>query len=225
MTASGLGFFGSPTTFLLVQDYTGTAGADLDTDNDGVFDTAPWSAIVDSLTLVDGDATPDRNYSTNILGPDGNFAPAAGARASDGDGAFVQGSFGATGIDTPGFSNEPDTSAPPVIGPNTGELRVATYNASLNRGTLGQLITDLSTPNNAQAKRVAEIIQKADPDILLINEFDYDANGTAAQLFLDNYLNVAQGSSTAVDYPYFYVASSNTGIPTGFDLNKSGATK
>lgn len=51
-------------------------------------------------------------------------------------------------------------------------VRFATFNASLNRGTQGALVTDLSTPDNAQAQNVAETIQRVNPDILLINEFD-----------------------------------------------------
>ena len=34
-------------TLLLVKDFTGTLSTDLDIDNDGIFDTTPWSAIVD----------------------------------------------------------------------------------------------------------------------------------------------------------------------------------
>src|SRR5262245_38564465 len=64
-----------------------------------------------------------------------------------------------------------------------GSIRVATFNCSLNRNNAGDLINDLSTPDNAQAAAVAEIIQRIDPDIILLNEFDYDANFQAAQLF------------------------------------------
>lgn len=59
----------------------------------------------------------------------------------------------------------------------------ATFNASLNRNEAGQLIQDISTPENAQAQTVSEIIQRVNPDILLINEFDFDSEGEAAQLF------------------------------------------
>ena len=101
-------------------------------------------------------------------------------------------------------------------------IRFATFNASLNRNNEGQLITDLSTPNNIQAKTVAEIIQRNNPDVLLVNEFDYVPNGTAARLFQDNYLSVSQNGANPVEYPYFYVAPSNTGIASGFDLNNNG---
>lgn len=106
-------------------------------------------------------------------------------------------------------------------------IRVATFNASLNRATEGALINDLSTPNNAQAKAVAEIVQRAAPDIVLINEFDYDSAGLngsslAAQLFSQNYLAVGQNGAPPASYPYVYVAPSNTGIASGFDLNNNG---
>ncbi|MBD2199935.1 MULTISPECIES: 5'/3'-nucleotidase SurE [Calothrix] len=106
----------------------------------------------------------------------------------------------------------------------TKTIRFSQFNASLNRNADGQLITDLSTPNNNQAKAVAEIIQRSNPDILLINEFDYfSANPQqAVKLFQQNYLAVSQNGANTVNYPYFYIAPSNTGIASGFDLNNDG---
>jgi hypothetical protein len=101
-------------------------------------------------------------------------------------------------------------------------VRFATFNASLNRNFAGQLVADLSTPNNAQAKTVAEIIQRTRPDVLLINEFDYVANGVAAELFQDNYLSVSQNGAAPIEYGYYFVAPSNTGIASGFDFNNNG---
>ncbi|MDZ8221410.1 phytase [Nostoc sp. ChiVER01] len=102
----------------------------------------------------------------------------------------------------------------------TNTIRFSQFNASLNRNEAGQLVTDLSTPDNAQAKAVAEIIQRNNPDVLLINEFDYSQE--AVQLFKQNYLAVSQNGANPVDYPYFYIAPSNTGIASGFDLNNNG---
>ncbi len=101
-------------------------------------------------------------------------------------------------------------------------VRFATFNASLNRNFAGQLVADLSTPNNAQAKTVAEIIQRTRPDVLLINEFDYVVNGVAAKLFQDNYLSVSQNGAEPIEYGYYFVAPSNTGIASGFDFNNNG---
>ncbi|MGI5282445.1 endonuclease/exonuclease/phosphatase family protein [Nonomuraea polychroma] len=114
------------------------------------------------------------------------------------------------------------------LAPGTAEAasraaRFATFNASLNRNVEGQLVSDLSTPDNTQAKVIAEIIQRARPDVLLINEFDYDAAGTAARLFQDNYLSIGQGGAQPITYRYRYTAPSNTGIASGFDLNNNGS--
>lgn len=102
------------------------------------------------------------------------------------------------------------------------ELRVATYNLSLNRASAGELEADLSTPDDRQAQTVAEVIQRANPDIVLFNEFDYVRDQRAVDLFRDNYLATGQGGADPVDYPYAYVAPSNTGVPSGFDLNNDG---
>jgi hypothetical protein len=104
----------------------------------------------------------------------------------------------------------------------TPTVRVATYNLSLNRAAEGQLVADLSTGTNAQARTVAEIIQRTNPDVVLLNEFDYVAGNVAIDLFRDNYLEVSQNGAAPVEYPYVFVAPSNTGIASGFDLNNDG---
>jgi len=101
-------------------------------------------------------------------------------------------------------------------------VRFATFNASLNRNSSGELIEDISTPDNAQAQAVTEIIQRINPDVLLINEFDYDAEGLAAELFQENYLSVSQNGVDPVEYPYVYTAPVNTGVASGFDLDNNG---
>ncbi|QFG21612.1 endonuclease/exonuclease/phosphatase family protein [Actinomadura sp. WMMB 499] len=102
------------------------------------------------------------------------------------------------------------------------DVRFATYNASLNRGTEGELVADLSTRTDEQARTVAEVVQRARPDVLLVNEFDYDRRGEAARLFQDNYLSVGQGGADPIRYRYRYTAPSNTGIASGLDLNNDG---
>jgi len=108
------------------------------------------------------------------------------------------------------------------VASSDNSIRFASYNASLFRDTEGQLITDLSNPDNTQAQAVSEIIQRTNPDVLLINEFDFDEDGKAAALFQDNYLGIGQNGAEPVEYPYVYLAPSNTGIPSKFDLNNDG---
>ncbi|MCZ7420479.1 endonuclease/exonuclease/phosphatase family protein [Verrucosispora sp. WMMA2044] len=115
------------------------------------------------------------------------------------------------------------TAAPASAGgQRPGNLRVATFNASLNRGVAGGLVADLSGRDDAQAGNVAEVIQRVRPDVLLINEFDYDPAGRALALFQDNYLSVPRNGTRAIRYPYRYAAPSNTGVPSGHDLNNDG---
>jgi hypothetical protein len=101
-------------------------------------------------------------------------------------------------------------------------VRFATFNASLNRGAEGELVADLSSPDDPQAAAVAEIIQRARPDVVLINEFDHVPDGRAARLFQDNYLSVPRNGARPIHYRYRYVAPSNTGVPSGMDLNNDG---
>lgn len=102
-----------------------------------------------------------------------------------------------------------------------GKVRFATFNASLNRGKPGELVVDLRA-GDPQARNVAEVIQRANPDVILVNEFDYDADGEAAQLFHDKYLAVSQHGAEPVRYPHRFVPSVNTGVSSGADLDGDG---
>mgnify|MGYP003489378142 FL=1 len=100
-------------------------------------------------------------------------------------------------------------------------IRVATFNTSLYSDQAGGLIERLRN-NDASARKIAAVIQHQRPDVLLLNEFDYDAEGLAADLFQDAYLAKAQFGQKPVTYRYRYYAPVNTGVPSGFDLNKDG---
>ena len=77
--------------------------------------------------------------------------------------------------------------------------------------------------NRWQAANVAEVIQRTRPDVLLINEFDYDAAGAAVSGFQENYLGVSQNGADPIAYPYVFNAPSNTGVASGVDLDNSGS--
>jgi hypothetical protein len=105
---------------------------------------------------------------------------------------------------------------------NRETVRFSTFNASLNRNVAGQLVDHLSTQDNAQAKVIAEIVERNRPDVLLINEFDFDAMNQALTLFQTNYLSVGQNGAQPIVYPYRFSAESNTGIPTNLDVDNNG---
>ena len=106
--------------------------------------------------------------------------------------------------------------------PQTPTLRVASYNASLYSDEAGGLFRRLES-GDGKARKVAAVLQRVRPDVVLVNEFDYDASGRAADAFQRNYLEVAQpGGGDPLRYPYRYLAPVNTGVPSGLDLDRSG---
>ena len=109
-----------------------------------------------------------------------------------------------------------------VISPD--HVRVATFNVAMSRQNVGDLVRELESRKHVQARKIAEIIQRVRPHVILINEFDYDQEGRAAQLFLSNYLSVGQNGQNPLEYPYRYLGPVNTGLPSSLDLNKDGKT-
>ena len=133
---------------------------------------------------------------------------------------FVTGFEGAQRIDgEPVELTLPFEQAQPA---ERAPLRVATFNVSLSRPAAGDLIGDLSTPGDPQAAAVAEIIQRTRPDVVLLNEFDFDADAEAVDLFRTNYLEVGRNGADPIEYPYVFTAPVNTGVPSGFDLDNDG---
>lgn len=103
-------------------------------------------------------------------------------------------------------------------------VRFATFNASLNRDKPGQLAADLSTGKDAQIRNVAEVIQRVNPDVLLINEFDFDPSGKTVEMFQANYLSIPQNGAKPVEYPYVYSGPVNTGVSAARDFDNNGRT-
>lgn len=116
----------------------------------------------------------------------------------------------------------PGDDGSPALGAKT--LRVATYNTSLYSDAAGGLIRELEG-DSAHARKIAAVLRKVRPDLVLLNEFDYDEAGRAADLFQRKYLEAAQpGGGEPLRYPYRYLAPVNTGVPSGLDLDGNGET-
>lgn len=117
---------------------------------------------------------------------------------------------------------------------NSQSVRIATFNVSMdatNYTKKGQapsgkeLQSNLSNGAHEQIKNISEIIQRLNPDIILLNEFDYSKQSAHdVQNFIKHYLNVSQKNQNTIDYPYSYTAPVNTGIDSGLDLDKDGIT-
>ena len=100
--------------------------------------------------------------------------------------------------------------------------RFATYNIwELSREKLDR-VDPTGNGSDLQLRNAASIIQTVRPDVLLINEIDFDQKRENAQLFLDRYLKVSIGGKEPIDYPFIVFEPVNTGAPSGLDLNRNG---
>lgn len=109
----------------------------------------------------------------------------------------------------------------PAARPIAPVVRFATYNSSLYSDVYGGLIERLRK-GDEKARQIAAVIQHQRPDVLLLNEFDYDADQTAAEIFQRDYLDVGQSGQSPIAYPHRYLAPVNTGVPSGLDLDHDG---
>ena len=103
-----------------------------------------------------------------------------------------------------------------------GTIRVATFNVALERREAGLLRSELRSGESAQAKKLAEIIQRVRPDILLLNEVDVDEQGENLDLFHSLYLQAGQNGQEPILYEHRHVPGTNTGVDSGVDLNGNG---
>jgi len=77
--------------------------------------------------------------------------------------------------------------------------------------------------DHQQIKNIAEIIQTVNPDIILLNEFDnQNDDHQALKVFITDYLNKSQNGQPAIDFPYYYQGSVNTGVNSGLDIDGNG---
>lgn len=112
---------------------------------------------------------------------------------------------------------------PGPVSPGAGPppVRFATFNTSLYSDEAGGLVRRLAA-NDARARQIAAVIQHQRPDVLLLNEFDFDPAGRAADLFQHQYLEVAQHGQAPIRYAHRFLAPVNTGVPSGLDLDNDG---
>ncbi|WP_421938162.1 5'-nucleotidase C-terminal domain-containing protein [Pelagibius sp.] len=98
-------------TLLLVEGFTGSEGDDLDPEEDGTLNTTPWTSIVDSVAVNDGDGG-DVSYSETVLAPgiNGNsFPPGGASRIPDGTDSDTAADWARNEFTSPGA---PSNAAP-----------------------------------------------------------------------------------------------------------------
>ena len=100
----------------------------------------------------------------------------------------------------------------------TEPVRFATFNASLNRNSAGQALADLSAPGKRPGRRALRRSSSAfGPRCCSSTSSTIDAVKAtrSTDAFQDNYLSVSHDGTEPIEYPYVYVAESNTGHPIG----------
>ncbi len=100
-------------------------------------------------------------------------------------------------------------------------VRIASYNISLGRSGPGVLLKDILDGDDDQVLAAISVIQALDADILVLQEFDQDDYGFAADAF-----RVALNTGvTPINYPYFLQPKGNQGRPSELDLDGDGRTE
>jgi hypothetical protein len=108
-------------------------------------------------------------------------------------------------------------------------VRFATFNLALYGTRAGEVLERLEAGADPQARCLAEIIQRVRPDLLVLNEIDYTADGRVLAAFCDKYLAIPQhassaasGPAAAIEYPHRRQFATNTGVHSGLDLDRNG---
>jgi endonuclease/exonuclease/phosphatase family metal-dependent hydrolase len=102
------------------------------------------------------------------------------------------------------------------------QIRVATFNIAMGFEEAGEMTAALESGDHHRLVKVAEILQHVRPDIVLLNEFDYDPDSDAASLLNKNFLSVSRNGLEPLRYDYHYRGPVNTGIDSGMDLDGDG---
>ena len=110
-------------------------------------------------------------------------------------------------------------------------VRVATFNVEDVR------TEDLMNPDHPRLRKLAEVIQRIRPNIILLNEIAYDQKGMPGagtgraagddegqngRRFAENFLARAQATDVKPLLMTAFMAPSNTGLFSGFDLDNDG---
>lgn len=106
-----------------------------------------------------------------------------------------------------------------------GRVRFATFNTAFSKKQPGEFRRVLDTWGDEQIRAVAEIIQRVQPDVILLQELDLEPEeaDTVLTSFQERFLARPHNGSVPWTFPYVYTAPVNTGAPSGLDLNRDGS--
>ena len=96
-------------------------------------------------------------------------------------------------------------------------LTVATFNLHLAGGKPGAAAAEIAA-GSPQLDAIAAVIASVDPDVLVLNEVDFDAEATALEALR------ARLAADGLAWAHAYAAPVNTGLRTGLDIDGDGST-
>jgi endonuclease/exonuclease/phosphatase family metal-dependent hydrolase len=101
-------------------------------------------------------------------------------------------------------------------------VRFAAFNVALNRPAAGELLAELRGGRSPAGRRIAEIVQCMQVDVLLLSEVDRDERQEVVDVLRREYLEVSQNGQTPVTFEFAFCGPVNTGEPSGLDLDRDG---
>lgn len=221
-------------THLLVRDFNGVIGDDLDIDDDGVLDSEPWSAVVDEIALVETPFAGEKVYATNRVGPDGSFVPCHVYRQPDATGNWLIGQFDPiSGDDTPGYANDSDnpptspetpySSIPQIQGaghqsPYVGQL-IKTSGVVTAVESNGFYLQDAEGDNNILTSDAVFVFTGASPSVAVADKIEIEA-------IVDEYIpggaSTQNLSTTELNSPVITVIAKQHPLPSAVVIGDEG---
>lgn len=133
-------------TLLLVENFTGAVGDDLDTNDDGIFESEPWVDLYDSVSITDG-AAGDVFYSTSVIVTPGSVTGGASRIPSGVDtdqvSDWTRNDFDGEGL--PGFTGDADSQEAINTPGSTNLKSLAGYYSDVDASSAVTLETTLHT--------------------------------------------------------------------------------
>lgn len=156
-------------SILLVSDFTGSVGDDLDANDDGTLETKPWGTLLSGVSLVEEPNLDDGaggfikpggtewDYSADLgieaVGPDGNFVPGHVFRSPNGSGDWQIGPFAPSAGDPDAeppvppvdVQDSPGAENGTVTPPEGEELQVLGFEIDMELGRGDLVVAGLGT--------------------------------------------------------------------------------
>jgi hypothetical protein len=129
-------------TYLVVENFTGMVGDDIDTDNDGTIDATFWDRIVDTVAVFDGGSS-DLTYADTVLDsslPPSGYTVGGASRIPNGTDTNSVSDWMRNDFDGEGLPGFPGGTLDPGEALNTpGELNAVPEPATLTLLAIGGL--------------------------------------------------------------------------------------